>query len=171
MSRYIILDSSNVLAVFSNMTMEERGVLITILSAEEDLNNIDMLKSLKVLSQDTIEFCKSMISKIDVKIPKYKKPKTFKKENHWNWKGGITNENKEIRNSLQYKNWRTKVFLRDNFTCQICGKTGGELNAHHIKSFSKNPLKRFELENGITLCKNCHKDIHKKGKCDDYGNR
>ena len=55
-----------------------------------------------------------------------------------------------------------RVFERDNFKCQVCGKVGGELNAHHIKEFSEYPELRFEVDNGITLCVNCHKKIHGK---------
>lgn len=79
---------------------------------------------------------------------------------HWNWKGGITQENHSIRNSARYKKWRNDVFERDRYTCQICGKIGGKLNAHHIELFSLNKLKRFDLENGITYCEKCHRKVH-----------
>ena len=68
---------------------------------------------------------------------------------------------KELRNSQENVKWRTKVFERDNFTCVICGQVGGELNAHHIKPFAKYPKDRFKVENGVTLCKKCHKEVHK----------
>ena len=68
----------------------------------------------------------------------------------------------DFRKSEEYKNWRMRVFERDNFKCQVCGKVGGELNAHHIKEFSEYPELRFEVDNGITLCVNCHKKIHGK---------
>lgn len=83
---------------------------------------------------------------------------------HWNYKGGITPKNKAIRNSAQIKFWRTKVFERDNFTCQKCKCKGGKLNAHHIKPFALFPHLRTELSNGITLCETCHKEEHKKVK-------
>lgn len=73
-----------------------------------------------------------------------------------NWKGGITPINEQIRHSSEYKVWRSKVFTRDNFTC-VCGLVGGKLEAHHIKSFSQFPELRFEVDNGVTLCVECHK--------------
>ena len=71
-------------------------------------------------------------------------------------------KSKEIRNSNKYIEWRKNVFERDDYTCQICGKIGGELNAHHKKSFSKYEDLRFTLSNGITLCKECHIELHKQ---------
>lgn len=78
-------------------------------------------------------------------------------ERHWSWQGGRTPENLKIRHSLEYKQWRTAVFRRDNFTCQLCGQHGGTLNADHIKPFSKFPDLRLELSNGRTLCEPCHR--------------
>lgn len=66
------------------------------------------------------------------------------------------------RISPKYKEWRRKVFERDFYTCAICGKVGGELNAHHIKPYAYYPELRYEVNNGITLCKNCHKKVHRK---------
>lgn len=63
----------------------------------------------------------------------------------------------DFRKTEEYKTWRAKVFDRDGFKCQICGKVGGVLNAHHIKEFSKHPELRYEIDNGITLCESCHK--------------
>jgi len=83
-----------------------------------------------------------------------------KGEESWNWKGGLTPEKMAIRNSIEYRLWREAVYARDNWTCQKCKKKGGELNAHHIKSFAEYSELRTSIENGITLCKKCHKLFH-----------
>ena len=74
-----------------------------------------------------------------------------------NWQGGITPINLAIRNSKEYAIWRLSVFERDKFTCRGCGARGGDLHAHHVLSFSKFPNHRFDINNGLTLCKDCHK--------------
>ena len=76
-----------------------------------------------------------------------------------NWKGGITNSNQQRRNDPRLKEWRTKVFERDNFTCQHCLQKG-YLHAHHIVPFSQDFSKAFDLDNGITLCVECHEKVH-----------
>jgi 5-methylcytosine-specific restriction endonuclease McrA len=73
------------------------------------------------------------------------------------WKGGITPEEKKIRNGIEFRLWREAVFARDNWTCQDCGKRGVYIEAHHIKSFSKHKEIRFAIDNGKTLCRPCHK--------------
>lgn len=82
-------------------------------------------------------------------------------EKHWNWKGGITPQNQRERSGKKYNEWRTAVFVRDNFTCQSCGRHGGDLNAHHIEPWSTAKELRFDVDNGITLCRECHRLIHK----------
>jgi hypothetical protein len=112
-------------------------------------------------------------------------------KNHWNWQGGKSTLNWAIRNLHEYKVWRKQVFYRDSFTCQMCGEHGERLEAHHkiefillLKYFlgendqfspieDKEVLVRlaikykpfWNIENGLTLCKKCHKNtkLHNKG--------
>lgn len=81
------------------------------------------------------------------------------------WKGGITSKNELIRKSVEYKLWRESVFTRDEWTCVWCNIKGGKLNADHIKPFSLFPELRFAIDNGRTLCHDCHL------KTDTYGGR
>ena len=91
-------------------------------------------------------------------------------ENHYMWRGGISKLAERIRKCFKYRQWRSDVFTRDNYTCQDCGERGYIIHAHHIKSFSDilrdNKIKIMEqalnceelwnINNGITLCKKCH---------------
>lgn len=72
------------------------------------------------------------------------------------WEGGKTSQALIIRGSYEYKEWRKEVFSRDNYTCQECGQRGGKLNADHIKSFAHFPELRLDVNNGRTLCFECH---------------
>lgn len=89
-------------------------------------------------------------------------------KNSPNWKGGVTPVNELIRKSTKYLEWRKSIFERDNYTCQNCNAHSGNgkaiyLEAHHIKSFAKYPELRFDVNNGITLCFDCH-NLTKEGK-------
>jgi len=95
------------------------------------------------------------------------------------WKGGTTKIADSIRNSFVYRQWRSDVYQRDNYICQVCGKRGGRLQADHVKQFAvilnENNIECVEealdceelwnINNGRTLCENCHK------KTDTYLNK
>ncbi len=90
-----------------------------------------------------------------------KRSKSLSGANCHFWKGGVTPINKIIRRCILYRLWREAVFLRDNYTCQECGAKSGNgkaihLEAHHIKSFSLYLELRFDIDNGITYCDECH---------------
>jgi len=86
-------------------------------------------------------------------------------KNNW-WKGGISKGYKEGYWSTDYKQWRLAVFERDGYTCQVCKGVGGYLTAHHIKSWAHYPELRFDIDNGITLCEECHAlTDNYKGRC------
>lgn len=83
-------------------------------------------------------------------------------DNSWLWRGGKTSEDKRLRNSYLVANWRKEVFKRDNYTCQICLKPSSKLprsslTADHIQPWSLFPELRFDLDNGRTLCLDCHR--------------
>jgi len=78
---------------------------------------------------------------------------TYKGAKYRNWK-------ERIRRSFEYKIWRENVFKRDDWRCQECKKRGNVyIEAHHIFSFAYYPNLRFEIGNGITLCRKCHKKL------------
>jgi hypothetical protein len=77
------------------------------------------------------------------------------------WTGGKTKKSKLMRTRAEYTDWRNAVFQRDDYTCQRCGIKSGNgfkvyLHAHHIKPMSEYPELRLNIDNGITLCKDCH---------------
>ena len=110
------------------------------------------------------------------KLNSIKKSPNIKGKNNPNWKGGKTKLSFQIRNSAEYSFWRMSVFKRDFFTCQHCGaknKKGEKyiFDADHIYPFSKilddynitsieeaiSCEKLWDIENGRTLCRDCHK--------------
>jgi hypothetical protein len=102
----------------------------------------------------------------------FKPPQMFGNTNP-NWIDGRTPVRKQIRDCAKYTEWRLMVFGRDNYTCQECGKRSTYFEAHHKKLFS-DILEEFnittleqallcdslwEIDNGITYCKECHDKI------------
>ena len=61
-----------------------------------------------------------------------------------------------------YQDWRKQVLKRDKRKCQMpgCKRKGKRMQVHHIRKWSSAASLRFELENGITLCARCHKEVN-----------
>jgi hypothetical protein len=85
-----------------------------------------------------------------------------------------------IRNITEYLKWRITILERDNFRCQICSASikddkSVRLEVHHAKTFDdifkennittvKEALtckEIWSLDNGISLCHGCHKNIER----------
>lgn len=102
-------------------------------------------------------------SKLKMKLKKIGVPSTsstkFKpgKESP-KWKGGITPENKKLRDIFRSL-FKMRILKRDNFTCQICKIRGGKLQVDHIKDWASHPNLRFENSNCRTVCMSCHYEI------------
>jgi hypothetical protein len=72
------------------------------------------------------------------------------------WNPNLTDEERMIsRISSGYHKWKKLVKKRDDYTCQCCGSKK-HLHIHHINSFKKFENKRENINNGITLCFECH---------------
>jgi transcription initiation factor TFIIIB Brf1 subunit/transcription initiation factor TFIIB len=58
--------------------------------------------------------------------------------------------------------WKREIKQRDNFVCQRCGYVGtsNQVQAHHKMPVWFMPKLQYDTDNGITLCKQCHKQLH-----------
>ena len=99
---------------------------------------------------------KKGVQKWSIKRIKEKSISMSGKNNH-NYRHGKCKDSKIHYNDLRYKLWRESVYERDNYICQNCFNRGGYIEAHHIKGWTHFPELRYELDNGLTLCKKCHK--------------
>jgi len=87
-----------------------------------------------------------------------------------NWKGGLTEINRKLRQSWQAREWRKNALRLADFKCQHCGAEHGRtcpccglkvtLHVHHIRSFAKFPDERFDPKNSSVLCPKCHHSEH-----------
>ena len=83
-------------------------------------------------------------------------------ENHPNWNSNLTDEDRQSRRLIEgYSDFIKQVFERDNYTCQITGKRGRDLNVHHLNSYDSDKEHRTDINNAITLSKDIHKLFHK----------
>ena len=82
------------------------------------------------------------------------------------WKGEERITERTERYDPVYKDWRKSVFERDYYTCQCCGakSQNGQgsvfLEAHHLNNFKDYIEERYDINNGVTLCRKCHKEFH-----------
>lgn len=105
-----------------------------------------------------IEFCKKIltITNVVLEVGKFDTQlmeKPWLQEHKWAYQKGV---------NYGYVNAREHALARDNYTCQCCGKKNCRLEVHHIV-FQRNDGSD-DLENLVTLCKDCHDTIHHDGK-------
>lgn len=83
-------------------------------------------------------------------------------EKHSRYRHDISLEEREIgRNFDGYRYWRREVFKRDNYICQCCHIAKGKrINAHHLDGYNWCKEKRTDINNGVTLCTECHNLFH-----------
>lgn len=81
----------------------------------------------------------------------------------WNKGNGDAPWCERVKKLKAWAIWRTAVFKRDDYTCQDCGVRGGRLVPDHVKPKSLYPELVFDVNNGRTLCDDCHR------KTDTYG--
>ena len=106
---------------------------------------------------DEIEFCKKIlpVSDLILEVSQFdttlmKNPALInEKVRHWGYQKGF---------NYGYSSRRSAILHRDNYTCQCCGKKNCRLEVHHIKFRSNDGTD--DEENLITLCEDCHKEIH-----------
>jgi thymidylate synthase (FAD) len=77
------------------------------------------------------------------------------------WKGGVTPE--RITIGAWTRTIAPQVHEKWNYVCQRCGVQGGQLHAHHLLPVYSHPEKAYEFENLVSVCRNCHQQIHQQG--------
>lgn len=85
--------------------------------------------------------------------------KRYKGKGNPIWRGGLSKFRGEEKHSWRYREWRKSVYIRDNYTCQVCEIRGGAIEADHIRPWAEYREGWYDINNGRTLCKPCHKDI------------
>lgn len=79
---------------------------------------------------------------------------------------GTTPERARLFSRTDGKAFRAAVLARDGFKCRRCQRqpeeAGVQLPVHHIKSWARYPELRYDIANGVTLCKPCHLWVHSK---------
>ena len=82
---------------------------------------------------------------------------------HYKWKGGKPWERFK---TPEYQAWRNAVLERDAYICQHCdrhcNKNEKGLAAHHVQPYADHPELRFDVSNGLTLCRSCHMALHSR---------
>lgn len=118
----------------------------------------ETIKQPNELSGHDNHFCSA-----DCRSKYVKDNKLMSGENNPRYNPNKTQEEREReRNYDEYYEWRRKVYERDNYTCQCCGCTeSNSFNAHHLNSYDWCIDGRTNVDNGVTICKKCHKNFHK----------
>lgn len=76
----------------------------------------------------------------------------------------LTDEDRITGRFLEvYKKWSKEVKERDEFVCGVCKHShSGNMVSHHLDGYHWFKEGRCDINNGVCLCKFCHKNFHDK---------
>lgn len=133
-----------IIGKFTRLSENEKTLIIKLYDIEKNITKI----------ANKIRRSQYTISLFLNKIGKHKTVKRIKcKDKNCNIKDNL-------RKNPEMSSWKKSVYRRDNFICQKCHKSSGELNAHHLNGYHWDEEDRLNIENGVTLCKKCHMEFH-----------
>jgi len=78
------------------------------------------------------------------------------------WNPNLTDESR-IKNRRTFKNmrWRKAIIKKFNSSCAICKRELTSMYVHHLNGYTAFPAERFDINNGVCLCEDCHIAFHK----------
>lgn len=79
-------------------------------------------------------------------------------EEHVSWRGNRVKRRRWYNRKI-YLDWAKAVKQRDGYVCRKCGNIKYVL-AHHVIPWEEDESKRFDVDNGLTLCLSCHQKHH-----------
>jgi len=113
-------------------------------------------KSLRV--EHECKYCGNKFKRSKYKNPKYCSEKCYGLDKR--------KSNPDIRNSPEYRQFRENVLERDNHRCVKCGDDD-DLHVHHITPIYEDESLATDVDNGQTLCVECHAAAHEELGDDD----
>jgi thymidylate synthase (FAD) len=75
------------------------------------------------------------------------------------WRGGVTPY--RASTARWTREQAPRVHGRFDYTCQLCGRRGGRLHAHHAVPVWLDSARARDPENLISLCPACHTSVHR----------
>jgi thymidylate synthase (FAD) len=82
------------------------------------------------------------------------------------WRGGTSTERARI--GAWTRERAPQVHARYDYTCQGCGQRGGRLHAHHVLPVWFAPEQARDLDNLMTVCERCHREIQ-QSETEEFG--
>jgi len=115
--------------------------------------------------------CESKGSRVKCECEYCEKKFTIEKSHYENGRGVYCSvecmdldrrsSNPNIRESAEYQQWRQDVLERDSYQCVDCGNSDN-LQTHHIIPIKEDNEKATNVDNGLTVCANCHASRHQE---------
>lgn len=128
---------------------------------DEEKLHLSLLKKGKKLPKRSKIWCENLSNALKGNCPSIESREKNRKSQLKRWYGDGIIPERENRDNSKYRDWSKEVKKRDNWKCKICGSSEN-LEAHHILPWRDFPEERYNINNGITLCKLHHPHKHDK---------